>query len=53
MKEYEGWFGTPQTRCIRSKNFPMDLFVVTDGANGMHVLGDDEDMNISQEEAKK
>ena len=43
MKEYESWFGkfTKEKALLNLKKYGWEWLVVTDGANGMHVLNND------------
>ena len=42
MKEYKAWFGKfkKETALIKLKEYGWNYLVVTDGANGIHVLSD-------------
>ena len=43
MKEYEGWFGPykKEIALVKLKKYNWKYLIVTDGANGMHILSDD------------
>ena len=53
MKEYEGWFNIPQTRCIRSKKLSNGLILLLQMVQTVCMCKDDEDMNISKKKQKK